>query len=242
MARDDALKKYQTLTRRIRAHSGRATAFILSSVVSNAVFGVWGFLVYFGTQGQSCERPLRGLLLGCAVLFTAASALTACLYGMVDSLFFHVAEHNAATTENAGEYEPVQTRERLDDESDALVVERSQHEELTRPMTDRITATYCSYTCILCAFATFAVYLFTALTWVLVEKNNCETAAPSLFKATRAYTYGLVALFVLHVVWNAFACRYCVNLCEIYGAQQRIVTWSASKQARRHRAAHQSAV
>lgn len=231
---EDALRRYQGMAQKIRAHTARTTLFLMSSVVSNAVFGVWALLVYAFVEGE-CERPLRGLVLGCGVLFVVAAALSACLFALVHGLFYHVGEHSASAAATGAEYEPIYGQEPMDGGDGAVIVERAPHEDLARPVTDRISLTYCSFTCLVCGFGLFAVYLFTALTWVLVEKNNCQTAAPKLFDATRAYTYGLVGLFALHAVWFAFACRYCVSLCEVYGAQQRLTSYSASKNARKYR-------
>jgi hypothetical protein len=64
---------------------------------------------------------------------------------------------------------------------------------------------------------------------VLIEKNNCETTAPALFAAARAYTVGMIVFFVLYTVWIALSCRLCFSLCEIYNAQQRLTTWSAQR-------------
>jgi len=85
------------------------------------------------------------------------------------------------------------------------------------PIIDRITCTYCSFGCLLCAFIAFSVYLFTALTWILVENNNCvrdralacsdcffklramapdsqRTAVPGLYLNAKYYLIGIISV------------------------------------------------
>jgi len=256
--KDQPVHQYVLLGQTIKEQQVPTTLGMLFLILVNIAFAIWGFYIAFRMEG-SCERPLKSVVLGLAIIFVVAAILTTCMFALIRSLFFRVLmtseeieqSHPSVAPSSIGSstsaasssrrdptvYQPLNSHEPDDPEAGAnlVVVERSNAEELVRPVTDRLTCVYCSLGCLICAFLAFAIYFFTALTWILVENNDCRTAAPALYNQSKYYLIGLIVVFFIYALWLGLAFFYCTTLCQIYSIQQGIMSHLSKQHAQKSR-------
>jgi hypothetical protein len=72
------------------------------------------------------------------------------------------------------------------------------------------------------------------LVWVLVEKNDCSTAAPNLFNAARRFFIGLSIDMVVKVIGCVLAYRFWGLFFRLFQAQTSLSAHLSAQQTNPH--------
>lgn len=252
--RDQPVHQYLVLGQTVKQQQTPTSIGMLALILLNLGFSIWGFYIFAtetGTCERPLKDVILGCSVIFVISTVLTTCIYGLLRGiffkvLATSQEIEEAHPNLATSSvnsfsqstsaavrrrddasSTTVYQPLRSSE-PDEENQkkgvGAVVERSNAEELARPITDRLTCMYCGFACLVCSFVAFAVYFFTALSWILVENNNCRTAVPSLYNQSKNFLIGLIIVFFLHALWFGLAFFYCSTLCQVYSIQQGIMS------------------
>lgn len=226
---DEPVRKFIDLSESFKQEKSKSVLTFGLAMFVNGGMSLWSLLIILLVEGN-CDRPLRNILLGCCIVFATAFALCLCSYLLIGGLADSLSDQKGSIDPF---YQPVsqqdQTVPRHDEESGSVIVEEAGTPQNIRPITDRITCTYCTITYLICSFASLLSLMATSISWVLVEKNNCSTAAPDLYNHSKYFLIGLLVFSVLQVMWYVVTCRLCSVLVDVYAIQQRFTTWHSAQ-------------